>query len=222
MSIDIDINEMFSEKNQEIFLNKLKMDLQNNEDSFKLATKHIVMVEFAKLVSSLKRLYDKYSVVYNEQQLKELLNKTKKELMQEVNLVIEDKTSRNIKFIDESTQKKMNKGFLKEYYWHIDETEKNFEENINLAVKEFSEIGFYTSLISFIPCKNVEMQNELIKSINVDFSHTVVLRSIDESKHRNMTLKNITEESFKKYLDLKENNSLLNKKNKIKVKKEKP
>ena len=54
MNIDVDINEMFNEKNQTIFLKTLKTELINNCETFKLSSKHAVMMEIAKLLSSLK------------------------------------------------------------------------------------------------------------------------------------------------------------------------
>ena len=45
MNTDININELFSEKNQSIFLNKLLLDLENNTDTLSRSTKNIVLME---------------------------------------------------------------------------------------------------------------------------------------------------------------------------------
>ena len=55
--MNTDLKEMFNEKNQSLFLNKLIMDLENNTDTFKLATKNIVKIEIAKLLSSLRKRF---------------------------------------------------------------------------------------------------------------------------------------------------------------------
>ena len=54
--MNTDLKEMFNEKNQSLFLNKLIMDLDNNTDTFKLVSKNIIKIEVAKLFSSLKRV----------------------------------------------------------------------------------------------------------------------------------------------------------------------
>lgn len=221
MNTNIDITEMFNEKNQTIFLNKLLVDLENNAGTFKLRTKHIVMVEVAKLFSSLKRLYEKYSISYDETKIKELLSNTKKGLIENINIVIDDKKSSNAAYVEGGRDKPIKRPYLKGYHKHIDDSESSFEEAVSLTVKEDIEIGLYNKLVSLYPCSNIEMQQDIIGIINLELSHTIISRVIDESKHRNMTLKNISEETFQKYLELSHNSNRLSLSQKIKIKSEK-
>lgn len=211
MSIDKNINEMFSEKNQAIFLNKLLLDLDNNVDTFKLATKHIIMIEIAKLLSSLKKTYSKYSVTIDENNIKDLLSKTKKNLIDEINIVIDEKVNANSDYIEENRNGKINKGYLSGYHKQIDESEQKFIGALNLTVKEVSEVRLYNSLVTLYPCVNEEMQHEMLYSINIDFTNSLISRISNESKHRNMTLKNISDESYQKYLEISKNTELNNK-----------
>ncbi|MBQ7137220.1 MAG: hypothetical protein IJO43_04520 [Bacilli bacterium] len=219
--MDIDINEMFSEKNQTIFLNKLQMDLSNNNDALTLATKHIVMMEFAKVLSSLKKMYEKYSVDYDEEELKQLLSKTKNALLDDINAVIDDKFKNNDDYVEQSKGKEIRKTYLKQYHQHIDDNDNTFNENVLLAVQTNSEVNLYEDLVRLYPCASEEMQQELLQMINVDFSKRISTRVIQESKLRSMTLKNISEETYQKYLDLSRNSSVLGSGSKVKKKTDK-
>ena len=218
MSIDMDINELFSEKNQQIFLNKLLLDLGNNTESFKITTKHIVMVEIAKLLSSLKRVYDKYSIEYDEKAIKKVLSETKSNLLEDINVLIEEKKEINSSFVDNSQQKKINKTYLKDYHKNIDESESSFEGSVKLSVQEHTEIYLYNKLINLYPCCNEEMQQDIMQIINVECCHTIISRVIDEGRHRSMTLKNMSGETYEKYLELSKCSSQSPKPQKVKIK----
>lgn len=218
--MNIDINEMFSEKNQNLFLNKLVLDLDNNTDTFKLAAKHIVMIEIAKLLSSLKKVYTKYSVTTDESKIKDLLNGAKSGLLENINIVISDKCDINKKYIEEEHPKTLDRSYLKKYHRHIDDSETTFESSVNLGVKEEMVVKLYNSLIGLYPCVNEQMHFDLVQAVNVDFTNNVINRIIEESKHRNMTLKNMSEETYKKYLELSRSSDVISKSKKVKVKKD--
>jgi len=218
MNIDIDINDMFSEKNKDLFLNKLILDLGNNTETFKLATKHIVMIEVAKLLSSLKRIYDKYSISYVENDIKGLLSETKTTLLEDVNVLIDEKNSNNASYVDSNRSKQVNKKYLKDYHRHIDESDSTFQDGLKLAVSEASEISLYNSLIGLYPCSNEEMQQDILQIVNVDFSNTIIARVSAESKLRSRTLKNISEEDYQKYLEFSKNSDITKTVSKVKTK----
>lgn len=220
MSIDMNINELFSEKNQELFFNKLIMDLDNNMDTFKLVTKNIVMIEVAKLLSSLKKIYIKYSIDIDDSQLKKLLGNTKNELLETATIVIEDKYLMNKKYIEENQKSSVTKSYLKNYQDHIDNSEKSFEDSLNLGIKEVTEINFYNSLVSIYPCSNEEMQFDLLDAVNIQFTNNLINRISEESKHRNRTLKNISDETYTKYLEIRKKSNNIPKQSKVKIKKD--
>lgn len=205
MNIDIDIDELFNEKNQTLFFKNLITCLDNNTDTFKLSTKTIVMMEIAKLLSNLKRLYDKYSIDLDDAKLKEVLNNSKKSLLDEINVIIDNKNSSNKTYVNESNSKQINKTYLKEYHKHIDRTEVSFSETVDLVVKEGTEVSLYKDLTALHPCSNEEMQLELLHIINIDFTNNLIARITGESALRSMTLKNMSEETYQKYLELRKN-----------------
>lgn len=215
----ININEMFDEKNQSLFINNLIVNLDNNTETLKLTVKNIVMIEIAKLMSSLKKIYNKYDVEFVEEKLKEILNSTKKDLFEDIGLVIENRKKSNKGYIEKEPLK-INKTYLKKYHKHIDETEDSFEGMVNIGIKEDTDVKLYESLISLYPNKNEDMHFDILKIINIDFTNTLISRVIDENKHRNKTLKNMSEAAYEKYLELSKNANIINKDVKVYVKKE--
>lgn len=202
MSIDMNIDEMFSEKNQFLFLNKLIMDLENNTDTFKIASKSIVMMEIAKLLSSLKKMYDKYSVNYDETKIKELLTGTKKSLLEDINAAISNRYATIKNHIDVQNKQSINKEYLKKYYSHIDESETIFENDLNVEIKQDTEVVLFEQLIKLYPSVSEEMHNDMLVIVNIELTQNLISRIIDESTHRSKTLKNMADESYKKYLEL--------------------
>lgn len=216
--MNTDLKEMFIEKNQNLFLNKLIMDLENNIDTFKLATKNIVKIEIAKLFSSLRKIYDKYSVNISDEKIKEVLSNCKNSLLTDINLLIDHKCENNRNYINQKEEDlSINNKYVKAYHKHIDEIQKQFESNLKLVICENSEIGLYTSLIRLYPCVNEEMQHEILKKINLEFCSILINRITDESNHRNKTLKNMSEETYKSYLNLNKKSSNIEKNSKVKV-----
>lgn len=216
--MNTDLKEMFIEKNQSLFLNKLIMDLENNIDTFKLATKNIVKIEIAKLFSSLRKLYDKYSMDISEEKIKEVLSNSKNSLLTDINLIIDNKSESNKNYIDQKEDDlTINNKYVKAYHKHIDEVQEQFESNLKLSICENSEIGLYTSLIRIYPCVNEEMQQEMLKKINLEFCLVLINRITEESNHRNRTLKNMSDETYKSYLNLNKNSSKIEKNSKVKV-----
>lgn len=215
--MDTDLKELFNEKNQSLFFNKLLMDVDNNTDTFKFATKNIIIIEFAKLLSSLRKLYNKYTVEINEDKVKEILSSSKKTILTDVNILIDKKNQQTKQYIEESDGSSINGKYVKNYCKHVDALEEDFEKTLKLAVLELSEVYLYTKLTNLYPCVNEEMQHELLLKTNVDFSNILISRIIAESIHRNMTLKNISEETYKNYLNLNRNSAKIDKNSKVKI-----
>lgn len=216
-NVDIDINEMFSEKHQKMFFDKLRLDLDNNTDTFKLATKNIIKIEMAKLLSSLKKIYDKYSLDIDDELIKQILNDSKNSMLESTMIVIDEKRDKNKNYVsNQENQSSNTKKFLKEYSKQIDDNELPFEENLNLAIKEETEVSLYNKLMNAYSCVNEEMHQDILTTININFSQTLLNRISGESMHRNQTLKNMAEETYKKYLDLDKSRIVKNESVKIK------
>lgn len=206
--MNIDLKEMFNEKNQDLFLNKLIIDLENNTDTFKLTSKNIIKIELAKLLSSLRRIYGKYSVDVNEEKIKEILSINKNIILTDTNLLIDRKCEQNKEYIKNTTKKdSCNNKYIKSYHKHINKVERDFEDSLNITIRESAEMGIYKKIINIRSCISEEMHQEIIKTINVDFASNLISRITEESVHRNRTLKNISEETYRWYSNLNKTSS---------------
>ena len=199
--MSMNLKEMFHEKNQDLFFNKLILDLENNTDTFKLTSKNIVKIEIAKLLSSLRRIYSKYSMVVNDDELKSILGKNKKELLRTIELLIDKKNDDNKEYI-KTNKEPTNKQYIKSYGKHINSTEEKFEQDLKVAVLKNADVLLCQQILRMQSCCNEQAHEEIFKVINLDFCGNLIDRIIDESLHRNRTLKNISEETYKWYLNL--------------------
>lgn len=216
--MNTDLKEMFNEKNQSLFFNKLIMDIDNNADTFKLATKNVIKIEIAKLLSTLRKMYADYSVTIEEEKIKQVLSKCKNTLLEDVNILIDRKSDDNKEYINNTSKNDtINSKYIKGYCKHIDSVESSFEDTLKLAVIESSDGYLYTELVRLYPCISEAMQQDLLAKINVNFSNNLIKRITDESIHRNKTLKNISDETYKNYLNLSKNSSNIEKNAKVKV-----
>ena len=216
--MNIDLKEMFSEKNQDLFLNKLIIDLDNNTDTFKLTSKNIIKIELAKLLSSLRRIYNKYLVNIDEEKLKEVLSNNKNTMLIEINLLIDKKCEQNKQYIKDTEKKdNCNNKYIKSYHKHINDVEKEFEDNLNLVVRETAETGIYQKIINIRSCANEEMHQEVLKTINTDFASNLISRISQESIHRNRTLKNMSEETYSWYSNLNKSSLKIKSSEKTKI-----
>jgi len=206
--MSIDLKEMFNEKNQDLFLKKLIMDIENNTHTFKLSSKNIVKIEFAKLLSSIRRIYYKYSVTIDEEKIKAILTDGKNILIDDISLLIDKKGDNNKDFVKDANKgQTTNVKYMKSYHKHINDVETEFEDNIKLSVCEVSEISIYKELIKLQPCVNDEMHSDVLRIINLEFSNNLISRIIEESIHRNRTLKNISDETYNWYSNLNKTTS---------------
>ena len=211
MSIDMDINEMFNEKNRDIFLNKLLMDLDNNTDTFKMTTRNIVKIEIAKLGSSIKKIYDKYHIEYKEEKIKEIFKENQEKLLEDLSLLIEEKKQKNGSFISENRDNKINKIYLKDYAKKIEENDNLFDESLKLTISEHIESSLYSSLLRVYSCTSEQMHQDLLYAINFDCCNKMITRILSESKQRSGNLKNMSNEAYDKYLLLEKNSITIKK-----------
>lgn len=220
MEMDENINAMFTEKNQELFFNKLGMDIDNNADTFKLASKNIVMIEIAKLLSNLKRVYGSYSIELDDDKVKKILADTKNVIMDDIFVIIDEKANSNKKYIEDHNKDKVDSKCVKKFHKHIDDSEVDFEETLSLSIKEHAEVNLCSSLLALYPCVDEQMHGQVLENVNIKFGENLINRITNEGVHRNLTLKNMVDETYKKYLELNKNRMPLHEKEKVKIKKE--
>lgn len=214
--MDIDISNMFNEENKKIFFRELKLNLNNNTEALDLSCNNIVRGEFAKLVSALKKLYMKYSIKVDKEKLKEILSEGQRNILADLNTLIQARKERNIEYLDQNENININKKFINAYNKYVDLNCSDFISSFRLSISEQANKILYGRLSEEYPCTNDEMHNELFQQINNDFVNTIINRTESENKFRDQTLQNMTLGSYEHYMEL--NTNTINNKHKTKTK----
>jgi len=207
--MDNDIKVMFEKKNRELLFQKLILDLENNTDTFKKTIKYKIGMEFALLVSSLKKIYAKNGVFINDKNLNEILNESHHELIKKIRSLAETKQKNNRNYIEEPVDDSLVKHeYIEEYHSHIDKTEETFESDLELNIRQTIGVELHNAIVNFSKIKTEEMKNQIYKKLTDEMPTSLIKKIKDDSNIRNLTLKNMSEETFKEYEE--KNNLSLN------------
>lgn len=192
---DSEIKEQFQKKNIELFVNKLKLDILSNSNSLLLTMENSLIMSFkrieARLVEQLDLLQFDYSLFKiedfnNEERLK--LNSLIYDLIKQKYLSITD-------FLDNNTMEHSKaKQYVKWFCKCIDKSHDDFANKLNKLLLSYGN----KYILSF--------NENMAVHIDLDLSfifEDLITKIISESQFRNNILKNVAQESFEYYLQLK-------------------
>ena len=202
--MDIDINKMFKEKNKEIFKNSLTLEMERNLETLKNTTDNCVSLEINKLFLFFKSFFQDNNIDYTKEDLLGFLYRERKELNDIVNNKIEEKKN-NIKnnFLNNNQDEEvLNEDFLSKYYEELKNETNRINNDIEVQLKEEICTVFVSELIKKYKLENSDQLERINSRINILFKDNVVSRVREQIIFRDDSLKNMTEESYKKYLDL--------------------
>ena len=193
------IVEEFKKKNSEILLNKLEIDIDNNDDSLKLTIKNKISLAILKIVQKTNKLLrDNEKVNYDFKELSNIFDITKIDIEKNVNLFL-DKRKEMIKkqiksnlIIDE---KNIN-DLLKKVY---EEFKKQFDVYMNTIIyvdipEKVLEVCIFSSQ------ESKDQFLDKLKSFDFEISN-MIENSVLE---RNDSLKNVILENYDKICKLNE------------------
>ena len=202
--MDIDITKMFENKNKEIFINSLTLEMERNLDTLKTSTNNIVALEINKLIVFFKDFFKEYEVDYTKEELIGFLYKEKIELDNIVNERIEEKKKniRDVFFKEEVPEKIITDKFIERYFDKLKEETELLNSDLDIKLKDKICIEFSEELSKRLKLSKPEAKERLNSRINILFKNSIISRICDESYFRDESLKNFTNESFKKYVDL--------------------
>lgn len=126
--MDIDIKEMFREKNRTILLESLKYDLQKNMNSLLETVINIYNLEFETAIKKITSIYEEQDLKVDSKFIDKVISTMKLESYEEIEKLLKEKEKTLEKLILnlEFTEDKLN-----EYYDSILETTKNFKNDLN-------------------------------------------------------------------------------------------
>lgn len=202
--MEIDINKMFKEKNKEIFKNSLTLEMERNLETLKNTTDNCVSLEINKLFLFLKSFFQENNIDYQKEELLGFLYRERKELNDIVNNKIEEKKN-NIKnnFLNNNHDEEiLSEDFLNKYYEELRKETDRINNDIEVQLKEEICTVFVSELIKKYKLENNEQLERINSRINILFKENVISRIKEQILFRDDSLKNMTKESYKKYLDL--------------------
>lgn len=193
------IKKQFEEKNYEIFINKLKTDLNNNSDSLNRTVENTIDLHLNKLEKKLELIFKSQSIDYDKVNfsndfvlekpiLKELLLSSVKNRKEDIEFFLNN-ASYEAKFINK-------------YYEAIDNSKKNFDNKTKSKVNEEVLINFANKIMSSCKFKTEEAKKEISTSIIINLQQPLVEGALDNNELRNNNLKNYAKDSLNYFIEM--------------------
>lgn len=202
--MDNDITKMFLEKNKEIFINSLTLEMERNLESLKNTTDNCVALEINKLIMFFTKYFQESKIKYRKDELHRLMNKEKKEINNIVNKKIEEKKiNLKEKYLSKKTEEEIvTQEYLNNYYEILNNETDKLNSDLDLLLKKEICTDFFPDIIKKFKLTTKEQEERINSRINILFKDTIIGRIKDETLFRDESLKNMSIESYNKYLDL--------------------
>ena len=202
--MDIDVNKMFLNKNKEIFKKSLEAEMERNLEALKNTTDNSVALEINKLFLFFTKYFNEIDIDYKKEELLGLLYRERKNINDLINKKIEEKKN-NIKqyLLDEKNEnEELTKVFIDNYYKYLKEETEKMNSDIDLDVKKEVCTIFTPNLIKKYKLESEEQNERIDSRINILFKDNIVRKIKEQSEFRDESLRNMSVESFEKYLNL--------------------
>ena len=150
------------------------------------------------------KYFEEVNIKYKKEELLGILYKEKVKLNNIVNTKIEDK---KIRIKENFLNKEINDNEIKEEYLdsYAEELQKETERlnsELDLALKKEICTNFSGEILKKYKMTDINQIERINSRINILFRDTVIRRIKEESEFRDESLKNMSSESYKKYVDL--------------------
>ncbi len=202
--MNIDINKMFKDKNKEIFKNSLTLEMERNLDTLKNTTDNCVALEINKLFLFFKKYFHECNISFKKEELLGFLYKEKKIINDIVNDEIENKKRRiEEKFLTKDNKEEtLDDEYLDNYYLVLKNETTIINESIEKKIAEHITIEFTPEIIKKYKLNTIEQSERIHSRINILFKDNIISRIKEQIIFRDESLKNMSHESYNKYLDL--------------------
>src|SRR5574344_1336987 len=117
------IKDTFKEKNDQIYIEKMILDIENNLDSLKLTTTNFVFLYATKMLRKLSSFFKEVGVEYKMQDLNKMVEEEKTSVVELVNRLLEEKSN----YVKSSFVK--NQKINDDFSNIVDGSTKKFKEN---------------------------------------------------------------------------------------------
>lgn len=199
--IDADISKMFKDKNKEIFLNSLTLEMERNLETLKNTTDNCVALEINKLFLFFKKYFQEIDIKYKKEELLGMLYRERKKINDIVNAKIEEKKQRIKENFLEKVQE-IDENFLDKYSEELSSETNRINEEIELELKKEIRTEFSLYITSKYKLKTIEQDERIHSRVDILFNESVISRIKEQTIFRDDSLKNMAKESYNKYLEL--------------------
>lgn len=205
--MDENLGKMFRDKNKELFLKSLSLDIERNSEALKSTTNNCVALEINKLFIFLNTYFNEEDIPHTKEEILGFLYREKIELSKIISNRIEEKKNNLLNgFIKESIEKEsILSNFLEELSKAIDEETAKMNDDLEIAIKTRVCLEFSQYIIKKYELRNENQLERINSRINVLLKDTIIKRVKDETSFRDESLRNQTKESYEKFRLLNEN-----------------
>lgn len=202
--MDKDINKMFKDKNKEIFINSLILEMERNLEALKNTTDNCVALEINKLIMFFTKYFEETNIKLKKEELIGFMYRKKTEINNIVNGKIEEKKQKvKEDFLSKPIESDVvTQEYIDAYYEALSNETQALNDDLDLLLKKEICTVFCPEIIKKYKLNTKEQEERINSRINILFKDTLIRRIKEETLFRDESLKNMCAESFNKYLDL--------------------
>lgn len=204
------IKDMFQEKNSKILRDKLLLDINNNIDSLKITIDNHMMLLLEKYLKKISTLFNELDIEYTISELDDLLKKNKEDIRKKVFELLEEK----IEYVKNSETETESKDDLTLFQEKIDASTETFKVKFKSTLNEEIYINLKESILLKSKISSEDDLVSLSQLLN-DYDNRMYSDTIDFIYYRDISLKNTTNATYERYVDMQ---SVSDKLPKIKIK----
>ncbi len=195
-----DINKMFQKKNFEILKNKLNLDINNNADSLNHTMSNFIDLKEIGLQKYILEMYKDMKIIYDKKKVISKITAESEKLKQIIlNLILFRKENISSYLDMDIDVNLIDDTYLENYHSHIDHLTIEFNNNIELKVREEICTNFSNEITKIYNMPDEHTKDKLIEYINKSYSSTIIDKIESEALLRNTTLKNLSNEAFERF-----------------------
>ena len=173
---DVDISQMFKDKNKEILITSLTLEMERNLEALKNTTDNCVALEINKLFMFCKEYFEEIKMPYRKEELLGLLYSERKKINDIVNGNIEDK-KQNIKnnFLENNIEDDViTKELLDAYYDELRKETERINDKLELELNKEICTEFSPRLVKKYRLDSTDQLERINSRINVLFKNNIV------------------------------------------------
>ena len=196
----MDINTMFQTKNYEILKKKLDLAINNNADSLNHTMSNFIDLKAISLNKYISEMYKDLNIKYKESELKKMIREESNKLKEICLNHIRDRKDKISSFFNrEIDVTKITDDYLVDYHGHIDNLTINFDDEIEVSLREEVCTNFSTRIVKSYKMPEETSKEQLLEYINKSYCNNLIEKIESETNLRNTTLKNLSKEAFERF-----------------------